>query len=126
MLKLPILNLRQFEEVANDFLSLIFFSRAFGAHEPLIANCFWSNAHAGLGFYIYNRPHLQSAATYQKILYAAFGSTVFNFGTLLLLVTVKELLPKCPFRRMTFGFLAGLCFLFAGKHYLDYVDKNSD
>ena len=100
--------------------------RALGASENAIANCFWSNSHFGLGVYIFNRPHLDSAATYQKLIYATFGSAVFNFGSLLLLVTVKDLLPKCPLRRMAFGFLSSICLLFIGKSYMDHIDRKSD
>ncbi|XP_014787104.1 uncharacterized protein LOC106881286 [Octopus bimaculoides] len=100
------------------------FKRLFAPNELLVANTLWLNAHLGIGFFIYSRRHLADSPVYKRIIYSAFGTIAFNFGSVLLWASLKSLLPNSTGLRVLFGLLSSWGLLYVGKDYLDHVDTH--
>ncbi|KAF4533559.1 hypothetical protein B566_EDAN001045 [Ephemera danica] len=97
----------------------------------------------GTGLYIYGRPHLQAAPTQAKFSYSmklieirrnklnffnentiAYGSLVFNFGSLLLFAVAKSYLPENSSVATLVGLASCYSLIKVGTSYLEYVDSN--
>ncbi|ESO87148.1 hypothetical protein LOTGIDRAFT_107196 [Lottia gigantea] len=100
------------------------YTSLFQHRDVVIANCFWFEAHIGIGLYLYGSKHLQKASTVHRVEYAVFGSFLFNFGSVLFWATCKSLMPKDSALRTLFGLGSGLALLYIGKEYVDHIDRN--
>ncbi|KAL8584965.1 hypothetical protein ACOMHN_043601 [Nucella lapillus] len=99
------------------------FRSVFKETDFVVANCFWFNAHIGIGLYLFGRRHLRQAPANRRILYSVFGTSLFNFGSVLFWGTCKSLLPNRAGVRAVFGLLSGFWMLYFGREYLDFLDE---
>lgn len=81
------------------------------------------NSHLGFGLYLYMSPHMRPMPVYNRIMFSAFGSVIFNFGSILFFATTKALLPDNNWLRIFFSMIASYGFLTIAKEYIDYVNK---
>lgn len=108
------------------YLSFIFFllNSAFGASESLVKNIVWTNAHVGAGLYLYSRRHIRKVTLSRALFYSAFGSMLFNFGSLLFWGWGRAMLQGSPYLRAAFGLVSGGALLYAAQDYLQHVDNS--
>ena len=64
-------------------------------------------------------------AELKKLGFCVFGSVMFNFGTLLLLATFKNLVYDNDWFRVAVGTLATGGLLYTGKKYLKFIDEKA-
>ncbi|XP_003729526.1 uncharacterized protein LOC100890508 [Strongylocentrotus purpuratus] len=91
-----------------------------------VANGLLFNAHLGVGLYIYSRPCLQKASISHRVLFSLYGSAMFNFGSVLLFGTGKQVLLEDRLIGSIYAILASLCFLCVGKYFFDFLDRQVD
>ena len=101
---------------------MCFFFRFLSPNELTAANLLWFNSHVGVGLYLYSRKHMKQAKMPYRLAYSAFGSILFNFGSVLIWATTKSLLPNNDTVRSLFGIGSGLALLYIGRDYLEFVD----
>jgi len=82
----------------------------------------WFNAHLGIGLFYYYRQHLRRVSDSSRIIYTAFATVMFNFGSILFWSAVADVLPRHKWMRVSFGLLTSICFLSVGREYLSYID----
>ena len=92
----------------------------FPNHHVAAANCLWISAHVGIGCYIHNSRHISKLKFPQNVMFTSFLSIMFNFGSALLVATLKTALPENRLQTVC-GILAQLFFIISGKQYLDSV-----
>ncbi|XP_022103546.1 uncharacterized protein LOC110986165 [Acanthaster planci] len=88
-----------------------------------VANSLLFNSHLGIGLYVFNRPCLRSASTQQRVLWSVYSSAMFNFGSVLLFATGKQLLTEDKLVGTLYAMSASLCFLVVGKQFFDFLDS---
>ncbi|XP_054774181.2 uncharacterized protein LOC129282278 [Lytechinus pictus] len=91
-----------------------------------VANGLLFNAHLGVGLYIYSRPCLRTASVSHRVLFGLYGSAMFNFGSVLLFGTGKQVLVEDRLIGSVYAIFASLCFLCVGKYFFDFMDRQVD
>jgi len=101
----------------------------FGEWSDTVRNSLWISACAGLGMWIYDRPHLKSVNERKRALYALGLSSIFVQGSFLTCALARKLTGdaiQSSIPRLALGAtLAGGCIKF-GKSYMDFVDREQD
>ncbi|XP_018901217.1 uncharacterized protein [Bemisia tabaci] len=90
-----------------------------------VTNILLLHSFAGIGLHIYNRPHLQNVQKTHRILYSAYGSLVFSFGSVLIWAVLSRLFPGSKCVATMVGVGAGLTLTIVGKEYLDHIDSQT-
>jgi len=97
----------------------------FGEWSDTVRNSLWISACAGLGMWIYDRPHLKTIEEKKRALYALGLSSIFVQGSFLTCALARKLTGDAiqhSVPRLVLGAaLAGGCIRF-GKSYMDFVD----
>lgn len=97
----------------------------FGDWSDTVRNSLWISACAGLGMWIYDRPHLKSVDEKKRAMYALGLSSIFVQGSFLTCALARKLVGDAiqhSVPRLLLGAtLAGGCIRF-GKSYMDFVD----
>ncbi|XP_072165362.1 uncharacterized protein [Diadema setosum] len=88
-----------------------------------VANSLLFNAHLGIGLYIYSRRCLQAASISNRVLFSLYGSAMFNFGSVLLFGTGKQVLVEDRFIGSVYAVCASLCFLCVGRYFFEFLDS---
>ncbi|CAK5074439.1 unnamed protein product [Meloidogyne enterolobii] len=81
-----------------------------------ISNAILFNSHLGLGFYIWRR-----------VEYCVFSSVIFNFGSILLSIFLRDFLPKkwSQSVRSFFGISLSFFLLHRARRYINYIDQRT-
>ncbi|ELU03299.1 hypothetical protein CAPTEDRAFT_189613 [Capitella teleta] len=106
-------------------MALITYLRVFSPNDLAVANGLWLNAHVGVGARLYTSKHMKNMCTSKRVVYTAFGTVMFNFGSVLFWATSKKLLPKCKTFTMLFGLASGVALLAIGEMYLREIDSKT-
>ncbi|XP_064078211.1 uncharacterized protein LOC135195719 [Macrobrachium nipponense] len=99
--------------------------RFFGIPQYIsLTNACLVNSLTGTALYLYSRPHLAKAAPKERILFCAFGSTIFNLGSMLAWALGSTVAPGSPALRFLMGVGGAVgrgtvC----GKRYIAHVDS---
>ncbi|CAH1976937.1 unnamed protein product [Acanthoscelides obtectus] len=88
-----------------------------------ITNILLFNTLVGSGLYLYNRPHLSSLSTKEKLLYSSFGAVTFSLGSVLIWAIVRSLVPQNVALCSVCGIGSGLAMIKIAKSYTDHVDS---
>lgn len=88
-----------------------------------LTNACLVNSMLGTGLFIHTRPHLASASPKDKVIFCAFGSVMFNLGSMLLWALGRTVAPESPVLRTVFGTAGAVGALYLGKRYVDFVDS---
>ncbi|XP_006819900.1 uncharacterized protein LOC102805977 [Saccoglossus kowalevskii] len=121
---LPCIGAISYSTFAVNVVQPKLFRSIFPRHHTGIASSFFFNAQLGIGLYLYSRPSLQKASAYQRVRWTVYLTAMFNFGSVLLWATSKNLLPEKTFIRILFAISSSLCYLILGWQYLDFVDSS--
>ncbi len=76
-----------------------------------------------MGLYVYNSGHMSKFPVHRRISYALFSTVVFNFGSALLVATVKNLLPENTTLYVVSGVAIQILLILTGKAYLEHIDS---
>lgn len=68
------------------------------------------------------RPHIRFMPTYHRIMFSAFGSIIFNFGSILLWAMAKAILPDKTWIRAIVALVSSFGFLAIAKEYFNAID----
>lgn len=100
-----------------------FLRDSLGEAQLIAKDTLWWYSHLGIGTWIYQRKHLQSADTLSRISFSVVGSLVFNEGVMLLLAMLRLRLPNCKHVTIPLGF--GACFglVHLGRLYGQHCDS---
>ncbi|XP_033644506.1 uncharacterized protein LOC117304114 [Asterias rubens] len=120
---LPVLGAASHTLFAVHMLDRNLLPRLFPRWHLGVANSLLFNSHLGVGLYIFNRPSLRAATMQQRILWSVYSSAMFNFGSVLLFATGKQLLTEDRFVGTLYAMSASLCFLVVGKQFFDFLDS---
>lgn len=108
------------------FKCVLFYSiycRWTGNRSGLLADILWFNAHIGIGLYIYQQPFMRRATTKCRVIYTAFSTALFNFGSALIWGTVRTLMPvQYSKLKILFGTGSGLLFLHIGWNFIQFLN----
>lgn len=79
----------------------------------------------GMGTYLFNRPVFRviEPPSSKQFLWSAFGSWMFNFGSLLLWAICKETLPENKFLRAVLAVSSSAALIYVARDYLQAVDS---
>ncbi|TMS39582.1 hypothetical protein L596_006082 [Steinernema carpocapsae] len=101
-------------------------TRIFPVWDLAVSNAILFTSHLGAGFYLFFRPHLYAVPHWDRVQFSVFGSVMFNFGSLLLAVLVKPLIPaKSGFLKGLLGAALSSFLLWTAKKYVDHIDKRT-
>lgn len=81
------------------------------------------SSHTGFGLYIFNHRFQQHLPKGHKILYSAFISTLFNFGSILFIAVIKNFLYQNNLSKATFSLLTSYSFLLTGVNLLNMIEQ---
>ncbi|XP_054156224.1 uncharacterized protein LOC128954647 [Oppia nitens] len=94
-----------------------------------VVNCLLFNSHIGIGLYLYMSGHMRQLQPYYRIMFSAFGSVMFNFGSIMFWsLTAKSMSTVMavtgdadhrPWLRVLFALIAAYSFQTIGKEYVD-------
>ncbi|KAL1459422.1 hypothetical protein WDU94_011404 [Cyamophila willieti] len=87
-----------------------------------VANVFLFTSVVGSGLYIHGRKHLQGAPQQLQIMFSAYGSLLFSFGSVLIWAMMRKFLSHNKFLAIIAGLSSSATFILIGKEYLDYID----
>lgn len=99
-------------------------SRWFGESDVVVAYALWLNTHICLGTHLYRQRHLQTAPCLDRILFTALSTTMFNFGSVLLWASIKQIIPDRSGQRTLLSVGIGTCLLWMGQRYVNFINKN--
>ncbi|KAL7080603.1 hypothetical protein ACQ4LE_000414 [Meloidogyne hapla] len=101
--------------------------RLFPTNNIAISNAILFNSHLGLGFYMFFRPHLHRLWRWRRVEYCVFSSVMFNFGSILLSIFIRDFLPKTWWQsvRSFFGISLSFFLLHRGRRYIHYIDQRT-
>ncbi|XP_030752892.1 uncharacterized protein LOC115879962 [Sitophilus oryzae] len=88
-----------------------------------ITNILLFNTLVGSGLYLYNKPHLSSLSTKEKVLYSAFGAATFSLGSVLIWAIIRSVVPENVALCTACGVGSGLALIKIGKSYVETVDS---
>ncbi|RZF44737.1 hypothetical protein LSTR_LSTR000689 [Laodelphax striatellus] len=88
-----------------------------------ITNILLVNSLVGVGLHVYNRPILTDAAPKSKVMYCAYGSLLFSFGSVLLWAVLRTIVPDNKLLTTVLGLASGFTLTAVGKECLDFVDS---
>lgn len=94
--------------------------RIFPKHD--VANVFLFSSVIGSGLYIQSRKHLQGAPRQLQIMYSAYGSLLFSFGSVLIWAMMRNFLSHNKTLSIIAGLSSSATFILVGKEYLDFID----
>ncbi|CAJ0574592.1 unnamed protein product, partial [Mesorhabditis spiculigera] len=102
-------------------------SRYFPVGELAVSNTILFNANIGIGFYIFFRQHMSKLHSWERVEFAVFASTMFNFGSLLSAVLIKALLPSrtSTWLKSVVAATLSLLLLRTGRKYLRHIDSRT-
>ena len=86
-------------------------------------NCLLFNSHLGFGLYLYMSRQMRSMSVFNRIMFSAFGSVIFNFGSILFCATTRALLPDNTWIRVLFSLFTSFGFLTIAKEYIECINK---
>ncbi|CAK5013385.1 unnamed protein product [Meloidogyne enterolobii] len=92
-----------------------------------ISNAILFNSHLGLGFYMFFRPHMHRLWRWRRVEYCVFSSVIFNFGSILLSIFLRDFLPKkwSQSVRSFFGISLSFFLLHRARRYINYIDQRT-
>ncbi|MFH4978026.1 hypothetical protein AB6A40_004735 [Gnathostoma spinigerum] len=104
-----------------------YLSRIFPVFDLTVSNSLLFLSNLGAGLYVYSRPHLYRVAAYDRVEFSVFSSVMFNFGSILLAVLLKALLPERSngLLRSLIGVGLSWILLSRGHKYLRYIDSRT-
>nr|CAD2150057.1 unnamed protein product [Meloidogyne enterolobii] len=110
----------------NLFNPLIL-KRLFPTNYIAISNAILFNSHLGLGFYMFFRPHMHRLWRWRRVEYCVFSSVIFNFGSILLSIFLRDFLPKkwSQSVRSFFGISLSFFLLHRARRYINYIDQRT-
>ncbi|XP_019620028.1 PREDICTED: uncharacterized protein LOC109466711 [Branchiostoma belcheri] len=120
----PVVGALSYSAFSTNILAYKAFDELFTSRHLVVANCLLLNSHLGIGLYLFNTRTIRAVNTRWRVTWSVYGSAMFNFGSILLWATVKEIIPENAVLRVGFGVLSSVFFLMVGKKYLDHVDAN--
>ncbi|CAH1178982.1 unnamed protein product [Phaedon cochleariae] len=88
-----------------------------------ITNVLLFNTLVGSGLYLYNRPHLSSLSTKERLLYSSFGAVTFSLGSVLIWAIVRSLVPQNVVLCSVCGVGSGLAMIKIARSYTEHVDS---
>ncbi|CAF1174094.1 unnamed protein product [Rotaria sordida] len=108
-------------------LSPTSFPRLIGSRLDLpLTDALWFGSHAGVTMYLYTSKHLQSTNPFERLLYSIYGSTMFNFGTVLVMTLIRSIFPDKEALRLGIGLSISGGLLCIGQRYIHYIDEIFD
>ncbi|KAL4240839.1 hypothetical protein ACF0H5_001626 [Mactra antiquata] len=122
---LPVSGCISYEMFSVNIMNTTHITKFLGPSHPVLAEILWFNAHCGLGIYLYRQKIFHSAPISYRIVYSAFLTAMFNFGSALLWGTSKMILPTSSGIRTLCGVGSGLVFLFTGWHFMKFLNTKS-
>uniref|UniRef100_A0A1I7Z567 Conserved plasma membrane protein n=1 Tax=Steinernema glaseri TaxID=37863 RepID=A0A1I7Z567_9BILA len=101
-------------------------TRLFPVWDLAVSNAILFTSHLGAGFYVFFRPHLFKVPEWDRVQFSVFSSVMFNFGSLLLAVLVKPLIPtkSVPLKAILGAALSSFL-LWTARKYLDHIDSRT-
>ncbi|XP_050428809.1 uncharacterized protein LOC126838445 [Adelges cooleyi] len=91
---------------------------------PDLTNLLLLNSCVGSALFISGRPHLSESPLKLRVLYSAYGSIIFNLGSVLTWAIVRSLLPNNSVLVTLVGLASGCVLTCCGKAYLNLNDEN--
>jgi len=84
------------------------------------------NSAVGAGLYLSSRPHMEKASTQDKVLFCAFGSVMFNLGSMLLWALGRTVVPENLAVRTVLGVGGTVGAIVVAKKYIEFIDSKKD
>uniref|UniRef100_A0A914I3A0 RNA helicase n=1 Tax=Globodera rostochiensis TaxID=31243 RepID=A0A914I3A0_GLORO len=111
---------------AINIFSPSLYTRMFSSYDLAVSNAILFNAHLGLGFFLFFRPHMYHLWRWRRVEFSVFGSVMFNFGSLLCAIFVKGFLRKVKGpARATLSVLLSIFLLSLGRRYIQHIDQRT-
>ncbi|XP_023014385.1 uncharacterized protein [Leptinotarsa decemlineata] len=88
-----------------------------------ITNILLFNTLVGSGLYLFNRPHLSSLATRERLIYSSFGAVSFSLGSVLIWAIIRSLVPQNVALCSACGIGSGLAMIKIARCYVQHVDS---
>ncbi|KAL3081928.1 hypothetical protein niasHS_011897 [Heterodera schachtii] len=103
------------------------YTRLFSTYDLAISNAVLFNAHLGIGFYIFFRPHMFHLWRWRRVEFSVFASVMFNFGSLLCSIFVKGIFPAKikVLPRSLFSVLVSIFLMTLGRRYVQHIDQRA-
>lgn len=87
-----------------------------------VISCLNINTAIGSAVYLYHRPHLQILPAVQRVLFSAFASTAFNFGSFFACLMLRNLFPE-DWKKAGLALVTSTSLLLIGRAYARHVDS---
>uniref|UniRef100_A0AC35GPX4 Uncharacterized protein n=1 Tax=Panagrolaimus sp. PS1159 TaxID=55785 RepID=A0AC35GPX4_9BILA len=105
--------------------------RIFPLYDIAIENTLLFNSHVGAGLYVFFRPHLHKLNNWDRVEFIEFSvlaSVIFNFGSLLFVLLIKQHLPEKfgTAARSLIGAGVSMFLISRSLKYLRHIDFRSN
>ncbi|KAG7176504.1 hypothetical protein Hamer_G027682 [Homarus americanus] len=89
-----------------------------------LTNACLVNTISGTGLYLYSSKHLAQANPKEKLLFCAFGTVMFNLGSMLLWALGRTVAPENQVLRTMIGAASAAGAVYLGRNYVTYLDTH--
>ncbi|CAF3311516.1 unnamed protein product [Rotaria sp. Silwood2] len=86
---------------------------------------FWLS-NIGFNWFLYKSKHLSKFSIEKRLTYSLFLSTIFNFGTVMIVNNISHFFGRIELLRLISSLTLSSCLLSIGYFYLDDINKNNN
>ncbi len=100
--------------------------RIFGSSSIYITELTFWLSNFSLNWYLYKSKHLSKYSFEKRLTYSSFLSTIFNFGSIMIVNNLNHFFGRIEFLRIISSLTLSTCLLSIGYVYLDDIENNKN